>query len=211
MGSQWLSKWGGAKYTPVEYIQSYGAQYIDTGFNPKSTTRIKMSAQFLGGDTTSALFGERSAASSTDSTSFTLLIISQKPRSDYFGDSKSGVQTVATTQIEIDWNKNICAIGDDTITHAAVSKASERPLYLFAANTAGSATLPAIMRLYACQIYDDGTLVRDFIPAKDELGNVGLYDKAGETFYYNAGIGVFGAPAAPIGTIDTLNVGNSVY
>ena len=36
-------------YTELEYIESSGKQWINTGFNPKSTTRVKVSAKFLGG------------------------------------------------------------------------------------------------------------------------------------------------------------------
>ena len=180
-------------YTELEYIESNGKQWINVGFNPKSTTRVKVSAKFLGGATTSALFGARSAASGTDPKSFTFLVVSQKPRSDYFGSSKSGAQTVSASQVGIDWNKNVCTIDSDTITHTATRAVSDRALYLFAVNTAGSATLPASMQLYSCAIYDNGTLIRDFVPCKNSSGAVGLYDTVGAQFYANAGTGTFTA------------------
>mgnify|MGYP002767512322 CR=1 FL=1 len=180
-------------YTELEYIESSGKQWTNTGFNPKSTTRVKVNAKFLGGATTSALFGARGAASGTDPKSFTFLVVSQKPRSDYFGSSKTGAQTVSTSRIEIDWNKNVCSIDSDTITHTATSAVSDRALYLFAVNTAGSATLPASMQLYSCAIYDNGTLIRDFVPCKNASGAVGLYDLVGAKFYTNAGTGTFTA------------------
>ena len=185
-------------YTELEYIESSGKQWINTGFNPKSTTRVKVSAKFLGGATTSALFGARSTASGTDPKSFTFLVVSQKPRSDYFGSSKTGAQTVSTSRVEIDWNKNVCLINSDTITHTATSAVSDRALYLFAVNTAGSASLPATMQLYSCAIYDNGTLIRDFIPCKNASGAVGLYDTVEGQFYANAGTGSFTAgPEVP--------------
>lgn len=180
-------------YTELEYIESSGKQWINTGFNPKSTTRVKMNAKFLGGATTSALFGARSAASGTDPKSFTFLVVSQKPRSDYFGSSKTGAQTVSTSRAEIDWNKNVCSIDSDTITHTATNAASNQALYIFAVNTAGSATLPASMQLYSCAIYDNGTLIRDVVPCKNASGAVGLYDTVGAQFYANAGTGAFTA------------------
>ena len=199
-------------YTKLEYIQSSGNQWINTGFTPKSTTRVKMSAKFLGGTTGSALFGARSEPSGVDSKSFTLFVVSQKPRSDYFGSSKFGAQTVSASQVKIDWNKNVCMIDSDTITHTATSAASNQVLYIFAVNTAGSATFPASMQLYSCAIYDNGTLVRDFIPCKNASGAVGLYDTVGRQFYANAGTGTFTAgpeilpPAAPTGLQTVLAV-----
>ena len=63
------------------------------------------------------------------------------------------------------------------------------PLYLFCQNRKGTASwrtgssggaLP--MRCYSCQIYDNGTLVRDFVPAA--VGStVSLYDKVENKFY----------------------------
>jgi hypothetical protein len=63
------------------------------------------------------------------------------------------------------------------------------PLYLFCQNRKGAATwrtgssgsaLP--IRCYSCQIYDNGTLVRDFVPAS--VGSaVSLYDKVEKKFY----------------------------
>lgn len=201
-------------YTQLEYIESSGKQWINTGFNPKSTTRIKVSAKFLGGATTSALFGARGTASGTDPKSFTFLVVSQKPRSDYFGSSKTGAHTVSTSRVEIDWNKNVCSIDSDTITHTATSAVSNQALYIFAVNTAGSATLPASMQLYSCAIYDNGTLVRDFVSCKNASGAVGLYDTVEGQFYANDGTGTFTAgpeiipdpPAAPTGLQTVLAV-----
>lgn len=45
--------------------------------------------------------------------------------------------------------------------------------------------------IYSCQIYDNGTLVRDYVPCINPSGEVGLYDLVGGKFYGNAGSGVF--------------------
>ena len=51
----------------------------------------------------------------------------------------------------------------------------------------------AVGKLYSCQIYDNGTLIRDYVPAKNSGEVVGLYDLVNDTFYQNAGTGVFAA------------------
>lgn len=48
-------------------------------------------------------------------------------------------------------------------------------------------------KLFTCQIYDNGTLTRNFIPCKNAAGAVGLYDTVGAEFYPNAGTGNFTA------------------
>lgn len=47
------------------------------------------------------------------------------------------------------------------------------------------------MKLYSCQIYDNGTLVRDFVPCINPSGAVGLYDIVTQAFFGNSGTGVF--------------------
>jgi hypothetical protein len=49
----------------------------------------------------------------------------------------------------------------------------------------------AAIRLYSCKIYDNGTLVRDYIPCKLQDGSIGLYDKLNNKFYANKGTGEF--------------------
>lgn len=54
-----------------------------------------------------------------------------------------------------------------------------------------------IGKLYSLKIKKNGTLVRDFIPCINASGAVGLYDLVGKQFYGNAGTGAFtGSEAA---------------
>ncbi|MBQ4353596.1 MAG: discoidin domain-containing protein [Clostridia bacterium] len=54
------------------------------------------------------------------------------------------------------------------------------------------------MRMYSCQIYDNGTLVRDFVPCVDYSGEVGMYDLVSAVFYGSSGTGAFtaGSPSS---------------
>ena len=53
----------------------------------------------------------------------------------------------------------------------------------------------ASMKLYSCKIYNNGTLVRNLVPAKNSGGTIGLYDLVNSAFYTNAGSGTFTAGA----------------
>ena len=55
----------------------------------------------------------------------------------------------------------------------------------------GITTNGGVYRLYSCKIYDNGTLVRDYIPVLDYKGIPCLYDKLNDTFNYNGGTGDF--------------------
>lgn len=58
-------------------------------------------------------------------------------------------------------------------------------------------------KIYSCQIYDNDSLVRDYVPCINNDGTIGLWDDANSVFYGNAGNGTFTAgpeipaPAAP--------------
>lgn len=63
--------------------------------------------------------------------------------------------------------------------------AHTKSCYLFNANN-----YKYIGKVYYFKMYDNGTLVRDFIPVVRNLDNKpGLYDKVTDTFFTNAGTG----------------------
>ena len=72
---------------------------------------------------------------------------------------------------------------------------------MFGVNEGGVNSYLCSMRLYSCKIYDNGTLVRNLIPAKDSSGTIGLYDTVNSAFYGNSGNGAFTA-GAEIGALE---------
>ena len=200
-------------YIPIEYIESTGTQHINTGFNPDNNTRIKISGYWSGVSENAAFFGARTAASGTVSTANCLIAMSTKTiRSDFYGENVS-IAAPAAGNLEIDRNKNVTTVNGVTLTNTSKTGKSGLPLYLFAANTSGTASLQIAFKIYSCQIYDNGTLVRDFVPCKNSAGAAGLYDTVNGKFYGNAGTGAFTAgpvtlepPQAPTGVKQKLEV-----
>ena len=68
-------------------------------------------------------------------------------------------------------------------------------MYLFSVNGGGTYD-NAPMKLYSCQIYDNDTLVRDYVPCQKPDGTIGLWDDVNSVFYGNAGTGTFTAGPA---------------
>lgn len=62
------------------------------------------------------------------------------------------------------------------------------------------------MKLYYCKIWDNGSLVRNFVPCKNTSGILGLYDIVNNVFYTNAGTGTF--TAGPIATTSWVKIGS---
>ena len=194
-------------YTELEYIQSSGTQYINTGVVPTPNSRAVIDAQITAQTTaTVAYLGERSGSGSSDKTAFALWSMGTGANvsSDFFGNRVSKTMSTIGTRVLIDKNKASVTINGSTITNSAAAGTATLPIFLFAINEKGtSASYKISARLYACQIYDNGTLIRNFIPCKNASGVVGLYDTVGAQFYANAGTGTFTAgpeilpPAAP--------------
>ena len=178
-------------YKELEYIQSSRTQYIDTGFKPNNNTRVVMDSEFLAtpsGNT--ALFGARTAANNKN---YAMLFIPSSFRSDY-NDVYSQTWAVAATPRRIyDKNKETTTIDGTAKSYTNSVFQADYTLSLFAINAAGTVQWFASMRLYACQIYNNGALIRDYIPCTNADGAIGLYDLVTAAFFANAGTGTFAA------------------
>ena len=183
-------KVGGAKYTPLEYIQSTGTQHLDTLYKPNNHTRVVIDfrSTFSTANSPKGLLGSRN---SSDVGMFAFLY-SNRIDPNYNGVGKS--VTVDSLQRHVyDFNQNSFSVDGAAVSFDAGVFSPGYNLILLSIQNYGTIdNRKAEGYLYSCQIYDNGTLVRDFIPAKDEFGNAGLYDKVEGKFYYNAGTGSFG-------------------
>jgi hypothetical protein len=134
------------------------------------------------------VFGSKDSNSATASNQFALYRDSSTTiRTDYFGTNKSLSLSDASLRTVVDFNRNVVSLFGSTITNTSVDSGScTNTLYLFALMSAGTIKYPGTFKMYSCKIYDDDTLVRDYVPAKDLSGNVGLYDQVNSTFTISA-------------------------
>lgn len=177
-------------YTKLEYIESTGTQYIDTGFKPNNNTRVKMDSRFKSKPSGNnvGLFGSRTAANNKN---YALLFIPSTFRSDYNNAYDQIWPVSAVTRRVYDKNKETTIIDGIAKSYSNRAFQTDYAMTLFALNSAGTVQWHASMILYSCQIYDNGNLIRDFVPCIDPTETVGLYDVVGAKFYSNAGTGVF--------------------
>lgn len=184
----------GAKggYTRVEYIQSSGTQYIDTGFKPNNNTRVVMDFQFVSAPTSNhaVIFGARDA---TNVNSFCVFYIKDGYfRSDYGATNTNQWAINSTARYTIDKNKETTSLNNTTQSYSATTFQGGYNMYLFALNTGGALGFGSQgLKVYSCQIYDNGTLIRDYVPCINAKGVAGLYDAVNGVFYANAGTGSF--------------------
>lgn len=177
-------------YTQVEYIQSSGTQYISTGFLPNNNTRVVADLQVVEVGESVALFGARAGASVTSYMAWQ--ISATRFRSDFNDDYTNCDVDTVLNRIVVDKNKNVCSFGNSTVTTPYSTFQCENELKLFRGSSATSVTKGSSIKLYSCQVYDNGNLIRDYIPAiQINNGEAGLYDQLNNVFYENAGSGSF--------------------
>lgn len=115
-------------------------------------------------------------------------------RSDY-GTVNATVSGSKTSQkFTIDKNKNIVNVSNcSTLTQKVQTFTSPLPLVIFACDSSNEGVIlnKGGMRVYSFKLYDNGTLIRDFIPCINPSGEYGLYDVVNNQFYGNAGTGSF--------------------
>ena len=176
-------------YKRLEYIQSSGTQQIDTGFKPNNNTKITADAEYISSDGTyPALFGARNGGSQQ----FWLFWGGSAFISRY-NTSDITVAATLTDRHQFTLNKNVLSIDGSSATGATATFQSNYNAYLFSVNASGSTSYCCKARLYSCQIYDNGTLIRDYIPCQTASGEIGLWDDVNSVFYGNAGTGTFTA------------------
>lgn len=179
-------------YTEVEYIESSGTQYIDTGYKPNSNTRLTMKCDMPAQSSyPKAVFGGRDGATSSLN-SFVVWAFSETYfRMDY-GSATVNLTTSTIGSHLIDKNKNLNTIDGVSSNNSSATFQSSYNLCLFAMlDPDGVDSRMAAMKLYECCVYESDVLVRNFVPCKDESGNAGLYDLANDIFYKNVGADAF--------------------
>ena len=181
-------------YKRLEYIQSSGTQYIDSGVFVKSENlKIDLTFMYTANAGNSSLYGAETSGRNWP-------IVPYGMTGFYVGLSEPALSV--STSINIKYNM-IAHTNNGALSvslNGSVSKASYSgtlcktlSIFLFANNINGTARQLVSARFYLLKIYDNGTLVRDFIPCKKPDGTIGLWDDVNSVFYGNAGTGAFAA------------------
>lgn len=175
-------------YKQLEYIESTGTQYIDTGVKPTGNTRVHCSANFPVQETGAWLFGARDG---NGVNAYGFLTYKSEYRSDY-NATRPQISAEYGPELEVDKDGPDTYLNGNLVDSASDSSFSAKYNLLIGANvTAGAVSgfSKALHRWY--KIYDESGLVRDLIPCKNQSGDIGLYDIVTQKFYGNAGKGVF--------------------
>lgn len=186
-------------YTQLEYIESTGTQYINTGYIANANTTIEFDASTESNIEVGARIGAQNNA-------FLLSIqYTNKCARFHFAGNAHAEFAIADAN-----NRHTYAInGNGTCYFDGVLQktlsggfSNNLPVYIFCINNGGTKGSGA-GKIYRAKITEGETLVRDYFPAKRESdGTLGLYDLANDVFYTNAGTDTFVAGKEATHTVD---------
>lgn len=192
-----------ADYLQVEYLESTGTQYIDTGYYPNINTEFY--SDFSDFSRTDGYFTPGGVSLTGSQVG---LYSNNKGKTVYtaFGN-KTDVQYTADTGQWLNRTKVIISKtgvvqdGVEKLTYSNVTfGSSPYSFVLFARRngTSGDAERFAYMKLYESIISESGNEIRHFIPCiRISDSKPGMYDLVSRTFFTNAGTGEFIAGLAP--------------
>ena len=171
-------------YKELDYIESDGTQYIDTGYIPYDQTIVTLDCQLLDTQFGQFLYGCRKN-NYTLGFGTVLSSVVQNFRGIFNSSYADFSLTDFSVRLNLTQDQNVFTINNTTVSANASNFTGAYSLYLFACNEGGIAKYLARMRLYSCKIYDflNGVYVRDFVPAQTVDGKKGLYDKCQGLFY----------------------------
>ena len=184
------------EYQQVEYIQSTGTQYIDTGIYASENNSFEVKAQLVHTDNTSqTVWGGRNSSTANQLQGNQLSFVKSSSHYQFIsGDTNVASETWDTNLHIFYANKNKLYI-DNRLVYTVQSApiTSKNNVYIFTTNTAGDVGFNGgSLKIYYFKIWSGDTLVRDFIPCYRKEDNVvGMYDLVEGKFYENKGTGSF--------------------
>ena len=178
-----------ATYQQLEYIEATGTQYIDTGFKPNSDTKLEFKINFQGSghflaydknnrygfyyDGNNFRYDRQTLATTIGAFNAGVDWYIEEYKGVKIGTSPNSLTTYATDTTSFSVNQNFC-------------------LFAMCYNTDNNPSWFSKAKLYYFRMYNNGTLIRDFIPCyRISDGVIGMYDVVGKIFYTNKGTGSF--------------------
>lgn len=187
-------------YTPLEYLESTGTQYINSLYTPSLNTKIEIDFQFTSNTTYNytRVFGCRSTWDNGFYLGTDMNRVGTSYSYWYLFSNKYRERGTINARFSLDrrvitLDKTVLTI--DGVNEATINATTFTPyatICLFGAYDESETTpKTGIYKMYGCKLYESDVLVRDFIPVLDGDGTPCLYEKVEDKFYYNDGSGTF--------------------
>ena len=188
------------EYQQVEYIESTGTQYIDTGFVISSNV-LKIETDFMitNWETSKGLYGSQTASDSN--WSFNPYVNSSLSK-NYWNYHIGTTGSAFSIYIEDnEWHNSVVSANNGTYEISLNNELQKSGSYsgtivngsnfsIFTINNMASRVSKAKIKTF--KIIQDNNVVRNYIPCyRKSDGVIGLYDLVEDKFYTNSGTGTF--------------------
>ena len=182
-------------FTPIEYLQSTGTQYIDTRYYPNQDTDMELNVRYESGVSSIPETGEING-NKADAYAyyFTYNQLGWYQWTGYSYQYESGhvYKHEITHEDGLIWlkinNEKIVSINPSSFP---VVWTSPRTIYIYGINRGGNNKTLMSTKIERFKIKENGVVVRDMIPVLDENNIPCMYDRVSRQFFYNAGTGNF--------------------
>lgn len=179
----------------IEYIESTGIQYIDTGMKLNQDSRVEIKFELTDKNYSYAIFGSRTSATENNIDILFAKDYGDKILSDFqnYKINRFENSILLNQTVDVLISKNKMKIGNQEYNNVEYTnfETPSNALIFRLGNNMPNGYKNANMKLYYCKIWDKNKLVRDFIPVIKE-GNIAcLYDKIEKKYYENQGTGEF--------------------
>lgn len=190
------------EYQEVEYIESSGTQYINTGVIPTVDTGVKVRGHFtsIQQDKDNIILGASDQTAFANGKPYSVDSYSDRvlfPFGGFAGDATDTITITQTKNTQYEYTLNYmnsgkASVDTQQITLPARTSMTSKAIYLFCLNGNGTAGYYSHFALEYLQITQGEIVIHDYVPCYRKADNVaGLYDLVTGTFLTNAGSGTF--------------------
>ena len=182
-------------YTEVEYIENQYMAYIDTGFKPNQDTRMYMNMQMVTSTSGGRYISAGGAWNSTNTIAFDYESNTLHVKYAMVGGwTTYNSVTMDYDPHEYDFNKNEFYVDGTLVgstSYTAFQCSYNLAIFAFLnSGNQGNDGEQFLGKMYWFKLYDDDTLIRDFVPCKrDSDSKYGAYDLVNDVFYPSANQG----------------------
>ena len=182
----------------VEYLESTGTQYIDTGYILNTRSKLVLDVMWTAITHTTETAQQMGVVKWNDSGNYRTIFAQQMSTlaafcADANPELSSNTYDVHTYTADLPNKK--CSISRSGSARSAnintsLSGTFTKSFYIFARNNGGVAELYCRCKIYSFKAYDDSSLILDLIPVRK--GNIGyMYNKVSGQLFGNTGTGAF--------------------
>ncbi len=176
-------------YTQLEYIQSTGTQYIDTGYTPNQNTEIV--AKTMATTTGKYIYGVTSSGNTRSLTAYFSSSANWRFEAGAVTVASATAYTASTVHDSIQNKDGVWIDGTKIGSYNNIADfTAPYTLVLFGAN--GSTISKATgVRIYSLRINENGQTVMNLIPVKNSENIAGMLDTVSGQFFPNNGTETF--------------------